>query len=97
MSPEVAKFQISQSKAELEAALGAEVSAFCYPYGGESPELRAMVQAAGYTNATTTQRGLAQATDDPFGIPRVTVSRSTNIFRFLQKCLTRLEHRRASE
>ena len=90
-----ADYEIRASKAELERVLEDEVTAFCYPYGGESPELRSIVRAAGYTNATTTVRGLAQASDDPFGIPRVTISRSTNIFRFLQKCLTRLEAKRS--
>lgn len=97
LSPEVADYQIRQSKQELEAALGSEVTAFCYPYGGESPDVRAMVRNAGYTNATTTQGGLARESDDLFGLPRVTVARSTNIFRFLQKCMTRLEEKRRKE
>jgi peptidoglycan/xylan/chitin deacetylase (PgdA/CDA1 family) len=94
LSPELADYQIRQSRLELEQVLGDEVTAFCYPYGGETPELRAMVRQAGYTNATTTQGGLARSDDDLYGLPRVTVARSTNIFRFLQKCLTRLEDRR---
>src|SRR3546814_7567923 len=60
LSPEVADHQIRQSKQELEQAINAEVTAFCYPYGGESPDVRAMVRNAGYTNATTTQGGLAR-------------------------------------
>lgn len=94
LSPEVADYQIRQSKRELEDTLGAEVSAFCYPYGGETAELRNMVRGAGYTNATTTVAGLARADDDVYELPRVTVARSTNIFRFLQKCMTRLEEKR---
>ena len=46
-----------------------------------------------FDNATLTQRGLAAVSDDP-GLPRVTVARSTNIIRFLQKCLTRYEDSR---
>jgi len=94
LSPELADYQIRQSRLELEQVLGGEVTAFCYPYGGETPELRNMVRQAGYTNATTTQGGLARSDDDVYGLPRITVARSTNIFRFLQKCLTRLEDRR---
>lgn len=94
LSPELADYQIKQSKTELEQILGAEVTAFCYPYGAETPQLRTMARLAGYTNATTTQGGLANATDDIYGLPRVTVARSTNIFRFLQKCMTRLEEKR---
>lgn len=94
VSPEVARIQISHSKTELEQALGHEVTAFCYPYGDESPLIRDMVKEAGYTNATTTERGLVRPSDDMFGLPRVTVARSVNIFRFLQKCLTQLEDKR---
>lgn len=94
LSPELADYQIKQSKRELEEVVGAEVTAFCYPYGGETPALRAMVQNAGYLNATTTQGGLANSSDDIYGLPRVTVARSTNIIRFLQKCMTKLEEKR---
>jgi peptidoglycan/xylan/chitin deacetylase (PgdA/CDA1 family) len=94
VSPEIAWQQVRQSKLELERLLGFEVSAFCYPYGDETPEVRAMAAKAGYTNATTTVRGLVRSDDSLFGLPRVTVARSTNIVRFLQKCLTRLEDKR---
>jgi len=94
LSPELAQYQIQQSKLELENIFDIEVSAFCYPYGSESPEIRKMVQLAGYSNATTTVRGLARNDDDLFGLPRATVSRSTHIVRFLQKCMTRLEDKK---
>jgi peptidoglycan/xylan/chitin deacetylase (PgdA/CDA1 family) len=94
VDPAQAWHQIAESKARLEALLEDEVTAFCYPYGHEDPQLRALVQKAGYTNATTTDRGLARASDDRFGLPRVVVSRSTTILYFLQKCLTRLEDRK---
>jgi len=89
-----AAYQVTQSRRELEDALDTEVTAFCYPYGDETPAVRDMVRQAGYRNATTTLGGLARASDDLFGLPRVTVARSTHIVRFLQKCLTRLEEKR---
>lgn len=94
LSPELALYQIQQSKKELEQRFDTEVSAFCYPYGGETPEIRQMVHQAGYTNATTTIRGLARHDDDIYGLPRSTVSRSTHLVRFLQKCLTQLEDKK---
>ncbi|CAB3913849.1 Poly-beta-1,6-N-acetyl-D-glucosamine N-deacetylase [Achromobacter deleyi] len=94
MTPDEARRQMVESKDVLEQALGAPVTAFCYPYGDHGPEHLAMAREAGYDNATLTKRGLANASDDPFGLPRVTVSRSTGIFRFLQKCLTRYEDSR---
>ncbi len=94
LSPEEARRQIVESKTVLEQVLGEAVTAFCYPYGDHGPEHRVMVREAGYDNATLTMRGVASAADDPYGLPRVTVSRSTHILRFLQKCLTRYEDSR---
>lgn len=94
LSPEIAQLQIRQSRLELEAMIDRPVTAFCYPYGDESADIRRMVRDAGYTNATLTARGLARPDDDLFGLPRVTVARSTHLLRFLQKCLTRLEDRK---
>lgn len=88
--------QLRNSRDELEQLSGQAVTAFCYPYGAENAQLRDLARVAGYTNATTTATGLAQPSDDPFGLPRVTVARSTHIVRFLQKCMTQLEERRRS-
>lgn len=97
LSPELADYQIRQSRTELEETVGKPVEAFCYPYGGLTPEIKSMVCNAGYTNATGTHGGLARVTDDVFALPRITVARSTNIFRFLQKCMTSLEEKRRKE
>ncbi|MEI6002773.1 polysaccharide deacetylase family protein [Paraburkholderia bengalensis] len=88
--PEEALRQIVQSKHELEQLLGDPVTAFCYPYGEQEPAHREMVKDAGYVSATLTQRGRASVSDDPFSLPRITVS-SRSILRFLQKSLTRHE------
>ncbi len=89
--PEQAVWQIQESRNQLEALIDHEVTAFCYPYGDETSQIRRMVREAGYTNATTTERGLVRRDDDLFGLPRSTVSRSTHMIRFLQRCMTRLE------
>ena len=52
-----------------------------------------MAREAGYDNATLTVRG-APAPMTMSSACRVTVSRSTGILRFLQKCLTRYEDSR---
>jgi len=88
--------QIRGSREALEQAVGEPVTAFCYPYGAENTAIRDLARNAGYTNATTTARGLARPDDDPMGLPRVIVARSTHVFRFLQKCMTQLEERRRS-
>lgn len=94
LSPDEARYQIAQSRHELEAASGAPVTAFCYPYGEYGDEHLAMVREAGYDNATLTKRGLAHPGGDPFGLPRVLVARSTSLFSFLRKTLTSYEDRR---
>lgn len=94
LAPDQARQQIVQSKQDLEQAIGLQVTAFCYPYGDETGAVRQWVQQAGYSNATTTERGLVRPDDDLFGLPRVTVSGSVGIVRFLRKCLTENEDRR---
>ena len=78
---------------ELEQALGAPVTAFCYPYGEQQQEHRDMAREAGYDNATLTVRGRAGADDDVRPAAR-DIARSTGILRFPKKCLTRYEDSR---
>lgn len=92
--PLEAQRQIQQSKLDLENQLQTSVEAFCYPYGHKNSDIENWVRQSGYTNATTTARGLVLPSDDAFDLPRVLVARSTHIFRFLQKCLTQLEHKK---
>ena len=94
LSPELAANEIRDSRQALEQILGAPVESFCYPYGGESAALRQVVRAAGYSNATTTERGLVRPDEDLMGLPRIFVARSAHLVRFLQKCLTQMEDRR---
>lgn len=79
--------QIATSKTSIENMLGAEVTNFCYPYGGETQAIRDMVKKAGYIHSTTTKRGHAKSTDDPFGLPRRYIRRTDNSLFFLKKLL----------
>jgi len=94
LTQDEAQQQIAQSRQQLSQLVGQEVTAFCYPYGDFNPEHVQMAQAAGYVSATTTERGLVQATDGLFELPRVGIWRSTHLLKFLQKCLTQHEERR---
>lgn len=91
---EMARDQMVRSRVILEEIIQKPVSAFCYPYGHENPVLRQLVWESGYNNATTTEGGLVRPDDDPFGLPRVLVARTTHMLRFLQKCLTHLEDKK---
>ncbi len=90
-----AREQIATAKDELEQALDCEVRHFCYPYGQFSPEHSAMVKAAGYITATTTQRGRVSVGADPFTLRRIMVARATHLGLFAAKVMTRYEDRRA--
>lgn len=94
LAPPLAGEQIVASRTALETVIQSPVVSFCYPYGDWHPALAAKVRDAGYSNATLTERGLATARDDPFALPRVTVSAFTTLPKFLFKCLTRAEDRR---
>ena len=94
ISVDEARRQIGLSREILEQEIGTSVTAFCYPYGDFKSEHGLLAKEAGYANATTTNRGLANTTDDPFFLPRVGIWRTTHLLRFFQKCLTRHEDRR---
>ncbi len=94
LSLEAAREQLIRSRLVLSEMLGAEVTAFCYPYGDFEPEHQRLAQEAGYTNATTTARGLAEISDDFYALPRVGIWRTTPLFRFLLQCLSQHENRR---
>ncbi|WP_156414043.1 polysaccharide deacetylase family protein [Bordetella sp. N] len=94
LTPDEALRQITASRIELEAALGAPVTAFCYPYGEYTQDHCRMARDAGYDNATVTRRGLVHAGDDPYELKRVLVAGGTSLFSFLRKTLTSYEDKR---
>jgi len=94
LSLEAAREQLIRSRLVLSEMLGAEVTAFCYPYGDFEPAHQRLAQEVGYTNATTTARGLVEISDDFYALPRVGIWRTTPLFRFLFQCLSQHENRR---
>ena len=94
LSLDAAREPLIRSRLVLSEMLGSEVTAFCYPYGDFEPEHQRLAKEAGYTNATTTARGLADISDDFYALPRVGIWRTTPLFRFLIQCLSQHENRR---
>ncbi len=80
-----AKVEIEDSKKLLEDKLSIEVKAFCYPYGDYNPEIRDMVQEAGYLMAFTTKSGSVEDSPNPFEIRRITVFGNDFSLKFLLK------------
>ncbi|AOK29666.1 polysaccharide deacetylase [Burkholderia singularis] len=86
ISEQDARLQVLESKRLLEEWSGRRIESFCYPYGDLNRRVRDQVEAAGYSNATTTRRGLAGACDDPFALPRIPVAGGVSAARLLFKC-----------
>jgi peptidoglycan/xylan/chitin deacetylase (PgdA/CDA1 family) len=68
------RYQISGSKRALEELLGHPVLSFCYPSGKYNSSAVAVVQQAGYSDATTTGYGFVRAADGRFLWGRLRVS-----------------------
>ncbi|MBA8877161.1 polysaccharide deacetylase family protein [Phyllobacterium myrsinacearum] len=83
-----ARRQITDVRHELEDMLGSTVDAFCYPYGNFSGDIRQLVESAGYTTATTTQRGRATSHSDMLLLPRKIVRRTDGWLNVLRKSVT---------
>jgi peptidoglycan/xylan/chitin deacetylase (PgdA/CDA1 family) len=86
--------EIAGCKHELEAATGAAVNQFCYPYGHYTANHAAQVQGAGYAGATTTVRARATVRDALWELPRVPVMGSVWLPQFWRKVATAYEDKR---
>ena len=82
LPPELARAEITESRAGLEAALGKRVWAFAYPFGDAqsvTPEILVMARDAGYAAAFLNWGGGLGAELPPFAIPRVHVTASMDL------------------
>jgi peptidoglycan/xylan/chitin deacetylase (PgdA/CDA1 family) len=80
--------EVAGSRAELEGALGAPVTTFCYPYGCCDERSRAAVAAAGYAaGAGIREHGLLQGgrRGDLLVLPRLPVNPGDSRFELLLK------------
>ena len=91
---DICSAEILQGRTELEAAIGAPVSHFCYPYGRYEARHKAMLGEQGFVTATTTQRSRCHWGCDMLEIPRVPVLRSTSLPMFYVKLASGYEDRR---
>lgn len=81
-SPELARAEINQSRAGLEAILGKRVWAFAYPFGDPesiTPEILAMTKEAGYALAFLNYGGGLGEDLPLYEIPRIHVTASMSL------------------
>jgi peptidoglycan/xylan/chitin deacetylase (PgdA/CDA1 family) len=74
--------EIRTSKAILEDHLGREISSFAYPHGYHGPQVRRMVQDAGFSSACAVKHAMSSLQDDRFALSRIIVYRDQTIERF---------------
>jgi len=85
MLPELAWTEITQSRAQLEAALGKPIWAFAYPFGDAgsvTPRVAAMAKQAGFDAAFMNIGGGLGAQLPPHAIPRVHVNAGMTLSEF---------------
>ena len=83
--------EITKSKLDLENQFGCPVEHFCYPYGSYNDEIVAITKRAGYSTATTVDRGRAKSGDNLLTLPRIPITHRTFVHLFLMKILSKYE------
>jgi peptidoglycan/xylan/chitin deacetylase (PgdA/CDA1 family) len=73
-APGNVNYEVVASKQALEQLLGHPVNSFCYPSGQYNGSVAAAVQAAGYSNATTTAFGFVHYMSDRYRWSRLRIS-----------------------
>ncbi len=83
LDPDEVKRELTDSKVRLEQLLEHPVTLFSFPAGGTTPQVRALVQEAGYEGAVTTNYGSIR--HDFFGLHRIKVKESNGLFNLWVK------------
>lgn len=73
LSLEEQRYEIEQSKRELESLLGQPVHGFSYPNGSVAPESHGLVRAAGYDYACVSASGYLDRGSNRYKLPRLWV------------------------
>jgi len=82
MPLEQAKWEISQSKKDIEENLGKRVTAFAYPNGDFNPEIVKFIKESGFTCAVSVLPGkLLSAKDSPYELGRIQAFEDFNKFK----------------
>jgi peptidoglycan/xylan/chitin deacetylase (PgdA/CDA1 family) len=74
--------ELRNSKDILEQHLLQSVQSFAYPFGLNSPNLRQLVQQAGYSSACAVRHTMASAADDRYALARIVITSETSPEKF---------------
>lgn len=76
------RVELASSRRFLEDRLGRPVCSLAYPYGYSSKRVRGVAREVGYLQAAVVANAVAASACDPFGVPRLTIRRSTSLAVF---------------
>jgi peptidoglycan/xylan/chitin deacetylase (PgdA/CDA1 family) len=76
------RVELADSRRLLEDRLGQPVYSLAYPFGYSNKRVRAVVHEVGYRQAAAVANAVAGSACDPFGVPRLTIRRSTSLAGF---------------
>jgi peptidoglycan/xylan/chitin deacetylase (PgdA/CDA1 family) len=78
--------ELTVSRARIKRAFGRRAANFfAYPSGHYDARVKRAARAAGYLAATTTERGFARPTADPYALARIQVSGGTSATALLRR------------
>jgi len=78
---EEARWEIEQSKRDIEEKLGREVKAFAYPYGKFNEEIVKIVKEAGFTGAVSARPQWVKGRENPYLLGRIFPTDDFAIFK----------------
>jgi peptidoglycan/xylan/chitin deacetylase (PgdA/CDA1 family) len=85
LSPEAIGREALGSRAAIERAIGARVTAFAYPYGDEDPVIQHLVGASGFVYGLTTRPWRARLDESLLILPRLEVCGDDDLSAFSAK------------
>jgi len=85
-----AREEIRASRLRLEDQFGVPIRDFCYPYGDWNPDVRSLVEEAGFTTACTTESGVNRVGTDSLALKRFTARYASRNWRNVFDSLRRL-------
>jgi len=89
LSKELKELEISGSKKQIEKLFNIECNSFCYPFGLYDETDLKLVKQAGYSNATTVEKGIDNIQQaSPYLLKRITISGKDNFYAFRLKLKT---------
>jgi peptidoglycan/xylan/chitin deacetylase (PgdA/CDA1 family) len=71
--------ELTVCKRLLEDCTGGPVESFAYPYGYNTPAVRALARDLGYTSACAVKHALTSRDDDPYQLARVEMTSATTV------------------